>query len=90
MIDPSVSLLRVHDMWYPWYKILSAAPECLTSEFYPNELDLPVPAKLLSDLPDLRLIHRVLPGFGRVLNDSDRVSSSPLKTRIGAPIRCSP
>jgi hypothetical protein len=64
-----------------------SSPECLASELYP---DLPVLVKLLSALHDLRLIYRVLPSSGQVLNDSDRVSSIVLKTSIGAPIRCSP
>jgi hypothetical protein len=82
-----VPFLRVHDVWYPRYQISSTTPDCLASELYPNEPDLPNLAKLSSPLPDLKLIRRVLPDSGRVLNDPGRVSSSPLKTRIGAPSR---
>jgi hypothetical protein len=68
---PPYPFLRVHDSWYPWYQISSAAPECLASEVSPNVLDLPVSAKLPSALSDLGLTHRVLLGSGRVINDSD-------------------
>jgi hypothetical protein len=78
-----VPFLWVLDTWYPWYQISSAAPECLASELPSNVLDLPVLAKLPSALSDLRLTHWVLLGFGWVPNDSDRVSSSFLKTQIG-------
>jgi hypothetical protein len=61
----------------------SAAPEYLASELYPNELNLPALSKLPSALPDFKLIHRLLPDSGHVPNDSDRVSSCPLKMRIG-------
>jgi hypothetical protein len=64
-------------------------PECLASELPPNVLNLPVLVKLPSALFDIRLTRRVLLGPGQVLNNSDRVSSIFLKTRIGAPIRCS-
>jgi hypothetical protein len=88
MVGPPVPFLRNHDTWYPWYQISLAAPECLARELYPDEPDPPVPVKLLSAPPDSKLVRRVLPDTGRVPNDSDRVSSSPLKTRIGAPSRC--
>jgi hypothetical protein len=68
---PPVSFLRVHDTWYPWYLISSAAPECLASELYPNELNLHVLTKLPSALLNLKLIRRVLLDSGRVLIDSD-------------------
>jgi hypothetical protein len=87
---PPISFLPVHDTWYPWYKISSAAPECLASELCPNVLDLPVLEKLPSALSNLRSTCHVLPGSSRVLNDSGRVSSSFLKMWIGAPIRSSP
>jgi hypothetical protein len=70
-------------------QISSASVECLASELYYDELDLPVLAKLRSALPSLKLFHWVLLGSGQVLNDSDWIPSSPLKTRIGA-LRCSP
>jgi hypothetical protein len=77
-------------MWYPWYQISSVALECLASKLYPNVLDLPISAKMSSALLDIRLTHQVLPGSGRVLNDSSQVSSSLLKMWIGALSRCSP
>jgi hypothetical protein len=83
-----VPFVQVHDMWYPWYQISSATPECLASELYLIEPDLPALAKFPSALPELKLSRRVLRGSGQVLNDSDRVSSSLLKTRIGALSRC--
>jgi hypothetical protein len=60
------------------------------SDLYPIELDLPISAMLLSALLDLRPTHQVPADSGRVLNDSDRVSSGLLKMQIGAPIRCCP
>jgi hypothetical protein len=30
--SPPVPFHRVQEMWYPWYQILSAAPEFLASE----------------------------------------------------------
>jgi hypothetical protein len=64
-----------------------SSPECLASEHYPNELNLPALVKLPSARPDFKLIHQVLPDSVRVLNDSDRVSSCPLKMHIGvAPV----
>jgi hypothetical protein len=58
-------------MWYPWYQVLSAAPECLASELHHYLLDLPILVKLPSALPGLKLVCQVLLGSGRVLNDSD-------------------
>jgi hypothetical protein len=48
---PPVPFLQVHDTWYPWYQISLATLECLASELYPNELDLPILVKLPSALP---------------------------------------
>jgi hypothetical protein len=90
MVGPPIPFHRVHDTWYPWDQMSSAAPDCLASELYPNEPNLPVLAKLPSALPELKLVCWVLPDSSRVLNDSDLVFASPLKTQIGAPIRCSP
>jgi hypothetical protein len=88
MACPPIPFLRVQETWYPWYQISSIAPECLASKLYYDELDLPVLVKLSSALPGLKLVCRVLLGSGRVLNDSDQVPSSPLKTQIGASNRC--
>jgi hypothetical protein len=71
MVGPPVPFLRVQKIWYPWYQISSATPECLASELYPDELDLPVLAKLSSALPSLKLVRRVLLGSNRVLKDSN-------------------
>jgi hypothetical protein len=85
---PPIPLGRVGG-WSPYSVPLSpsyvvpdnvSSPECLASELYPNVLDIPVSTKLPSALLGLRLTHRVLPSSGRVLNDSDQVSSIFLKT----------
>jgi hypothetical protein len=35
--------LQVYEWWYPGYQSLSAAPECLASEYMLDDLDLPCP-----------------------------------------------
>jgi hypothetical protein len=87
MVGPAVPFLQVHDTCYPWYRISLVAPKCLANKLYPNERNLPALAKLSSALPDFKLIHRVLPDSSPILIDSARVSSCPLKMRIGAPSR---
>jgi hypothetical protein len=51
MVGPPIPFLQVQEMRYPWYQILSVAPECLAIELYPNVSDLSVLAQFLSALP---------------------------------------
>jgi hypothetical protein len=59
-----LSIKTRYDTWYLWYQISSAAPDCLASKLYYDELDLPVLVKLPSALPGLKLVRRVLLSYG--------------------------
>jgi hypothetical protein len=55
----------------PIVPYLINSPEYLASKLYPNLLGLPILAKLLSALPGLKLVRRVILDSSRVLNNSD-------------------